>query len=364
MRLPLLRLLADDLTGALDTAAEFSALCGPVPVRWDTTPIHGSGALCSGTREAPREAAIAAVSAMAPLLAKADIAYRKLDSLLRGQVAAELAACWASGHWRHCVLAPAFPAQDRIARCGRVLTRQASGGWAPIAMPDWFAEGLRPMQGDPDTRLAPGITWFDAETDEDLVRIAALGRHASGPVLWAGSGGLARALAGAALVRPATQLEGRVLGLFGSDQAATARQLAACGVDWLPILSADEAPRVARHLDATGRALVSLAVPPGIGRTEAAARIATEFAALLRAVPRPGTLLVAGGETLRAICDALGAEALRAESLVMPGVPRSRLIGGAWDGLLVVSKSGAFGGDALWRSLLAAHHPHTAKNPA
>jgi hypothetical protein len=27
--------------------------------------------------------------------------------------------------------------------------------------------------------------------------------------------------------------------------------------------------------------------------------------------------------------------------------------GGAWDGLDVVSKSGAFGGEALWRDLLA-----------
>jgi len=31
---PSLRLLADDLTGALDTASEFVGLCGPVEVRW------------------------------------------------------------------------------------------------------------------------------------------------------------------------------------------------------------------------------------------------------------------------------------------------------------------------------------------
>ena len=40
---------------------------------------------------------------------------------------------------------------------------------------------------------------------------------------------------------------------------------------------------------------------------------------------------------------------------VAPGVPRSILRGGAWDGVAVVSKSGAFGADSLWRDLLAAN---------
>jgi len=32
------RLLADDLTGALDTAAEFVGLCGPFDVTWPEAP--------------------------------------------------------------------------------------------------------------------------------------------------------------------------------------------------------------------------------------------------------------------------------------------------------------------------------------
>lgn len=361
MTRPTLRLLADDLTGALDTAAEFAGLCGPVPVHWDARAVAGSGAFSSATREAGRDEAIAVMAALAPALQGADIAYRKLDSLLRGNVAAELAACWGLGHWRHCILAPAFPAQGRIARGGRALARQADGGWADIPKPDWAAEGLTLRQ---DAPLAPGLTWFDAETDEDLARIAALGRAAEGPVLWAGSGGLARALVGAARLQPETRLEGSVLGLFGSDQATTARQLTACREDWLPVTSAAETPRIAERLAMTGACLVSLDLPPGLSRSAAAERIAAEFATMLHSLPRPGTLMVAGGETLRAVCEALGAESLLAEGLVMPGVPRSRLQGGAWDGLLVISKSGAFGGDALWRDLLAAHHPLTAKSNA
>jgi uncharacterized protein YgbK (DUF1537 family) len=69
-------------------------------------------------------------------------------------------------------------------------------------------------------------------------------------------------------------------------------------------------------------------------------------------MPPPGTLIVAGGETLRGLCIALGATALEAVGQIEPGLPRSVLRGGRWDGVDVVSKSGAFGGPNLWRDLL------------
>ncbi|TDH61101.1 Hrp-dependent type III effector protein [Dankookia rubra] len=354
---PRLRLLADDLTGALDSAAELAGLCGPVPVAWQEA-AEGSLALDSGTREAGRDAAFARVRALAPALAGGDIACKKLDSLWRGQPAAELAACLSTGAWAHCVLAPAFPAQRRITRGGRVLFGRPDGGWetAPVdPAAALAAEGLAVRPGRPEAPLPPGISLFDAETEEDLARIVALGRAAPGPVLWCGSGGLARALAGDAVLAPETRLDPPVLGLFGSDHAVTARQLAACGTAWLRLPDGAGAAPVARRLDATGLALVSLDLPRGLDRGAAARRIAAGFAVLARALPRPGTLIVAGGETLRALCDGLGAHGLLAAGLVTPGVPRSRLRGGAWDGLPVVSKSGGFGPDALWRDLLAGN---------
>jgi uncharacterized protein YgbK (DUF1537 family) len=172
-------------------------------------------------------------------------------------------------------------------------------------------------------------------------------------VLWCGSGGLGRALAAAAPARAERRLAAPVLGLFGSDQAVTQRQLAACGPLWLRLDPAEGPARVAAGLAARGAALASLALPEGLARAEAARRIAQGFAHLLRDLPRPGTLLVAGGETLAAICAALGATALEAQGLVGPGVPRAVLRGGRWDSLNLVSKSGAFGADTLWRDLLA-----------
>jgi uncharacterized protein YgbK (DUF1537 family) len=372
-----LRLLADDLTGALDTAAELTALCGPVRVVWDGAAAGpGSIALDSGTREsATREIAFERVRALAPALARPGgaqaIAYRKLDSLLRGHVAAELAACLGVGAWRHCVFAPAFPAQGRITRGGRLLVQQPGGEWSCpegrenlVAM--LAAEELPVRTGSLDAPLPPGISVFDAETEDDLARIAALGRRAEAPVLWCGSGGLARALAGAATVRPSTALVQPVLGLFGSDQAVTARQLAACGPCWMRLADggAADATRVARQMQAAGVALASLDLPPGLARDEAARRIAAGFTALAGRLPRPGTLLVAGGETLRALCRGLGADSLRATGLVAPGVPRSVMVGGTWDGVEVVSKSGAFGTDALWRDLLAGNGLHLGSEHA
>ena len=362
---PELRLLADDLTGALDTAAELTVLCGPVRVLWDGAATAdlppGNVALDSGTREAARDAAFARAEALAPALAGAGIAYKKVDSLLRGHVAAELAACLRLGAWRHCVVAPAFPAQGRITRGGCVLVRQHGGAWSPAGDGDLLAaladEGVPAPPGSPDAPLPPGVAVFDAETEDDLARVAALGRQAEAPVLWCGSGGLARALAGEARARPATALQRPVLGLFGSDQAVTARQLAACGPCWIRLVKggAAEALRVARQMETAGVALASVDLPPGLTRGEAARRIETALTELTRRLPRPDTLIAAGGETLRALCRGLGARSLEATGLVAPGVPRSAMRGGAWDGVEVVSKSGAFGADTLWRDLLAGN---------
>lgn len=359
MTRPVLRLLADDLTGALDSASEFTALAGPVPVRWTVTgSADGNLALATGTRETARAEAVAHVASAAPLLAGADIAFKQLDSLLRGHPAAELAACLRACTWRSVVVAPAFPAQGRVTRDGLQLARDPDGSWRSVAPPLaalLAAEGLEAKPGNPAQPLPPGISVFDAETEADMRRIAACGRGAEGLVLWCGSGGLGRALAADAPVRAVSRLDGPVLGLFGSDQVVTQRQLAACGRLWLRLDLAEGTARLGEALAARGVALASLDLPEGLSRAEAARMIADGFVALLRDLPRPGTLLVAGGETLAAICAGLGATALEANGLVGPGVPRSVLRGGRWDGLHLVSKSGAFGDDTLWRDLLGAN---------
>jgi uncharacterized protein YgbK (DUF1537 family) len=80
--------------------------------------------------------------------------------------------------------------------------------------------------------------------------------------------------------------------------------------------------------------------------------MAAAFAALLTFLDPPGALFVAGGETLRQVCNCLGAERLDVDGEIIPGVPASTLRGGRWDGLRVISKSGAFGDAGLLVRLL------------
>ncbi|MGG5823363.1 four-carbon acid sugar kinase family protein [Falsiroseomonas sp. HW251] len=353
MTTPLLRLVADDLTGALDTAAELTGLCGPVPVRWDATVTTGSLALATNTRDVPREVAVRRARDAAAMLEGATIAFRKIDSLLRGHPFAELAAGLQAGRVRSVVLAPAFPAQGRVTRGGVQHARDGEG-WRAVgdiaAM--LAAEGLDSVRGDAARPLPEGISVFDAGTEDDLRRVVACGEAARGPVLWCGSGGLGRALGAAGPVRAEATLRGPVLGLFGSDHPVTARQLQACGDRALRVPEEGDPRRIAHALSRHGAALVSLDLAP-LPRDLAAQRIARSFARLTQRLDAPGTLLVAGGETLAGLCAALGAEALEATGLVAPGVPRSVMRGGRWDGVAVVSKSGAFGADGFWRDLLA-----------
>jgi uncharacterized protein YgbK (DUF1537 family) len=347
------RILADDLTGALDTGAEFVGCAGTVQAFWHgglPPALPPSAAIDSGTRERPAEQARAVVAGLAPALAAGEIAYKKVDSLIRGATVQELAACFRAGPWRACVFAPAFPFQGRVTRNGRQWARSGDG-WVPAGPPlleALLAEGLAAQPGRLGDRLPAGISVFDAESDDALDAIAALPGEG---VLWCGTGGLARALAGSDPAVGAA-LPGPILGLFGSDRDETFAQLAACDPHWVRLGDDADRDRAAGLLEA-GLALVSVELPTRLPRDVAAARIGRALHGVVERLPRPGSLLVAGGETLRALCVAFGAASLELQGRIQPGLPRSVLRGGAWEGVTVVSKSGAFGGSDLLRALLA-----------
>lgn len=355
-----LRLLADDLTGALDSAAGFGSLLAPVPVCWRPPAVAtGSLALDSGTREAGAEQSRERVRGLAPLLHGPDvgIAYKKIDSLLRGHEAVEIDTLLRELRPRHCILAPAFPAQGRVTRGGRQLSRGMDGLWQSV--PTDLAAGLaalghavRPAVLGQAVPTGPSI--WDAETDTDLDRIVA-GAAGLERVLWIGSGGLAAALArrcGRARHAKPPPLPRPILGLFGTNHPVLRQQLAAVTEHHATLHGSDEVELVARLVRQRDPLLLSVAIPAGTARDEAARRIDAVLAALVRRLDPPGTLIVAGGETLRGLCQALDAVQLDVTGEVMPGVPLSVLRGGAWDGVPVVSKSGAFGAPDLLRRLI------------
>ncbi len=337
------RLLADDLTGALDRAAAFVPRFGPIPVLWHPDPALPIAALDSGARDAAPEAAHAALSPFAADLAGAELALLKLDRLLRGHPAPTIAACLRAGAFEHAVIAPALPVQGRVTRAGRQLVHGADTGIDLAA--GLGALGVPVRLRRPGETAPAGVSLWDAASDAELATIAAAGRTLSGRVLWCGSAGLAGTLAGAAppLIVPPRP----VLALIGTDHPTTRRQLEACLNH-----SAADAAAIAAHLTGGQGVAVVPGLPDGLGRAEGAVEIAGRFAGLVRRLPRPGALFVTGGETLRALCTSLGAARLHVIGQLAPGVPVSNLVGGAWDGLPVVSKSGGFGGPALLADLL------------
>jgi uncharacterized protein YgbK (DUF1537 family) len=315
----LLRLLADDLTGALDSAARFVTAAAPIPVTWEASGAAGPMALDSGTRDLAPELVASRLEPFVPLLAAGELAFKKIDSLSRGHVALELAACL--GAFDHCVLAPAFPFQGRITREGRQLAGDGDV-WRETGV-DLQAE-LR--------RHGIAARVRDAETDEDLDSIVAEARLLKGRVLWCGTGGLAGALAGHRPV-PRPALIPPLMAFIGSDHPVTRAQIATI-------------PSALRG------SVITCELPAGIDRGDARSRIADEFVALLTRVPRPGTLFVSGGETLRDLCRGLGVTHLVVDGELEPGGPTSLRCGGSWDGQRLVSKSGAFGDSNFLAGLL------------
>lgn len=363
------RMLADDLTGALDTAAEFVGLCGSFDVTWQNAPAAfgaQSLAIDTGTRERSKAESIEIVGRLAPLLQGSAIAYKKVDSLLRGSWAAELGACLRGGHWTSCVVAPAFDYQGRRTTGGQQFARTQAGDWHRVGdnlLDQLKQDGIAALLADANTLSQGGVQVFDAESDFCLDRVVEMARRMPGPVLWCGSGGLAGALARNHGAAAPSELKRPVLGLFGSDQPATAAQLAACGDATIALAEGEGGAGVRRKLANDNLALVQFALPGQLSRAEAAQRIARELTALITALDPPGTMIVAGGETLKAVCVALGAQALQVTGRIVPGLPRSVLQGGRWAGVDIISKSGAFGPRELWRDLLRDNHLLSKEGP-
>ena len=355
------RLLADDRTGAIDTAVRLVPLTGPILVRWDLAKAlasTGSLAFDLGTRELSDAHSMRLATSAAELLRGADLAYLKCDSLLRGSVAQEIAACLRSRHFDHCIIAPAFPAQRRITRNGRQWAAPHETDEWQLVGPDLAAQldefGFSVDKCRPGDSAPPGVSLWDAETIQALRQIVTEGQRLPGKVLWCGTAGLAEAMAGAEPLRVKT-ISSPLLALVGTDHPVTLRQLNEVEPHRVVFDPEDAIGTAAieAQLAGKGAAIVTVRMPDVPDRHLATSRIGESFTRLLAELPQPGSLFVTGGETLSHVCAALGTEALEVQGEIEPGIPISVLKGGKWQGVRVISKSGAFGNDGLIRRLIS-----------
>jgi uncharacterized protein YgbK (DUF1537 family) len=413
-------ILADDLTGAGDTGVQM-ARCGLTAMvlldwrKWPGTPADAV-VVDTDSRSLGAEEAYGRVAEACGLLLRENfsILYKKIDSTMRGNIGAELDAVCRHVRPDFVILAPSFPDAGRVVRGGHMYvhgvplheTDAGRDPKNPVAcsyLPDLLrkqtdqpaavvtaeelggddAALMEKMRRCREERISCLV--FDAETDADLRRIVDVVGRSGYRVVWAGSAGLARALA-ESWSRPARRDKpslpspaGTVCIAAGSVNARSRRQLDAVlrlpgvtGIEMRSELVLEDTSK-RRELDRLGRAaeeamrsppralvLYSSGNPEDVEKarrtgdelgmdageiSDAISRALGEFAAGV--VERFGIrhLVLTGGDTARQVCLRLGALAIELVDELQPGVPVGRLCGGGerW----VVTKAGGFGSDQV-----------------
>jgi D-threonate/D-erythronate kinase len=368
-------IIADDLTGAADAAAAY----GPTHtscVILDVGSTWPEAAILSITTEsrylAAEEAAAAVTSAVGRALDQDRRVFKKIDSLLRGNVGAEVAATLASvtqGRGKGLALvAPAFPGTGRTTVGGMVHvggvpnTGGSFGGDVAAALadggltaeragttgrtPEELARHLR----DVHARGIDAVV-LDASSDQDLKAIAAAADLLDFPALLVGSGGLAGHIAareeGAGARNAQPRHVRRTLTVIGSYSSLARQQteaLVATGAEHITLDHASlDGPAVAREVaQAMTRNDVVLTPDPMGTVDKSQALVVAEALARATAagIGHCDALVMTGGETATAVLKALGAGSFTVLGEVEPGVVMSLLP----EPLpLLVTKAGAFG---------------------
>ncbi len=409
-------IVADDLTGACDSAVRF------VAAGWETRllldrrdsglPMAGEGdALLAVTTDSrgladdeARDATIQAVEAVQRL--GATRLFLKIDSTMRGSVRGQVAGALQA--WRRrwpdavAVVCPAYPSMGRTVAAGVLLV-----DGVPVAESGLRDDPVTPALTSELGELLPGsvplsrfgagsaealahgspragVLTADAQTDADLQELAeaiALRPTAAIPV---GSAGLALAMArtwrqAAAMVAPAAIAvpipaggSRRVLVQVSSLNEVSRRQLAVLEAQYAgrclrlaPDLRTLSDPRVLwdwfehQAADDDGYDLVVVTAPVERSREREpdlsrglAERLGSLTAGLLRS-GRFGVAGLVGGDGARAALAALDVTALRILGDLEEGIPMSVAVDGEAADTLFFTKAGGFGGPDALASVVA-----------
>ena len=411
--MPKLAIIADDLTGATDTGVQFRKFGMKTLVLLEANPgewIRQADVAVLDTDSRAIDALLAAdrVHAACRMFASHGIGdlYKKVDSTLRGNVGAEIAAAAEDFQPMVTIVAPAFPKTGRntvggyqllqgvpisrteIARDPKTPVHEAyipkllaayGGerlGLIPLHIVDAGAAAIAAAMQE---LIADGKTWIvcDAASEENLRHIA----EAAIPfekVLWVGSAGLAEQLAHAkGWVKPAAEEKEKFhcasVVVAAGSVSETTRQQVRQYVEIADAVNLVLDPLAAINSPQTeGRRLSDLATPlikernivlscsnersvieqavtsgekAGLNAGDVAQRIASAMGIAVAELVEQGVegLFLTGGETAISCCRTMGATGLEISQEVVPGIPLGRLMGGVAQGLPIVTKAGAFG---------------------
>jgi D-threonate/D-erythronate kinase len=311
--------IADDLTGALETAAKFAA--------YGLTAVARTGSAVAAcevdvvdteTRHAPPEEAARRVRQIVTG-ARAELIYKKTDSTLRGNIGAELGAIAEVYPQQRIAYVPAYPDMGRIVRYGSLYVHGK-----PVHETEFARDRGSPVR---DSRIAAVLgsvqaDVFDGECDSDIGAAAQRILANDAPRTCAGPAALAEALAReigtpANVVLPQVR---KALVVNGSLHSASIRQMAMgrFDTDWKALSEDVE----------------------GCGR-ERALQVGECVRKRLQQ-ERFDAIVVFGGDTAFGIHTVLGGQPFDGIGEVAPGVAVSRSAGLLW-----ITKAGGFGAPDL-----------------
>ncbi len=381
----LVAVVADDLTGACDAAAQFRRAGArtavildsgteTLPEGWDVIAVT-----TESRRVLPTIAAGRTRDAVERLRAAgAHRLYVKVDSTLRGAPGGIIEAAAMQFGVPYVLVAPAFPEQGRTVLGGWVRRDDTAivDGMARLGETAIASVGHIPLRAIRSSMTAiaisPGLLvdtvallLADAERDDDLWTLAEYAASTELAMV-AGSAGLARYIAPFWCWETANpddedeswaERDGPVLVVVGTRNPMTQAQLAYLrDADDVAVIAvphdamADAIATVHRALDAFPVVVLALTLPSETAVTDEMLTGLARFV-VETAVARGDDLcgiVTTGGATALAVCEAADAHLLRVVDEVMPGIPCSVMEDGALAGVPLVTKSGGFGqADAL-----------------
>ena len=418
-RAPKLLVIGDDLSGTADSAVACVRCAMHASVVLDPSGSAASNnvdvlAVDTDSRRLIATEAMAVTAEAWRKFGAGRRLFKKIDSTLRGNVAAEISAL--TGTAGMAIVAPAFPRAGRTTRNARQwvlgVPVEESEIWrnegivgkgdvhamlsvaglrvATIGLPE-IRKGRTELSVTLASHRSSGVQAVicDSETDADLRCIAQASIKLDG-VFWAGSAGLAAPLfealcdagegaiaSGSAsraqttqrldAVRPHLSPRG-VLIVVGSmssvshGQVAMLQANAGGSIECMEIDAAaliepnhPAASTLATRVDDTltsGRhVVVSLGQDRRLDADQSARFVAHLAAHLAPAAARAGALIATGGETARALLSAMGVRSLQVVEELESGVALLVTHEGECRGLPVVTKAGGFGeADTLLRA--------------
>jgi uncharacterized protein YgbK (DUF1537 family) len=358
--------IADDLTGALDTGVQFTQW--GYTAQLTDTPEHSTAEVTiinTDTRNKTSEIAYHVTYNVAEKLDQQDIIYKKTDSTLRGNPGPELQAILDATGETNAILTPTHPPTQRRVKDGHLYIADK-----PITETDYVSEYRKKTSYIPEIldiktmvhtvktpeNIPPkGIAIIDSETENDLLLIAARRTR-----VMAGSAGLANALC-QTLRNPPPVLT--IIGSMRTETRIQAEQLKKrLSVATIPLntfkalnqIPQDEALRRAKDALDLGQdvILTSTSSTETVEKTKQEAKrqniLPEELEIKITSALAETTetllgytlsgIIITGGATALAITKKLGIKNIQILDEVQPGVPVLKL-----DHLTAVTKAGGFG---------------------